>query len=38
VLVEFNSKGISDEDVLIKERSIVREVDKEIETETSKLS
>lgn len=34
---EFNFPGIKDDDIDLKERRIMREVDREIETETSKL-
>ena len=33
---EFNFPGIKDDDIEIKERRIMREVDREIESETSK--
>jgi hypothetical protein len=36
IFTDFNCKGITDKDVDFKERRVVREGDREIETETSK--
>lgn len=37
LFTDFNSKGIVDKDIEFKEKSIVREADREFETETSKF-